>query len=193
MSNDNNNYKDELFLSCPNCQKGRLVIHKTIYEVKHGDKLLIIKLECDKCNYVKNDVIPAETSIKPGISILKVDNENDLKSKIFRSSSAKLEIPELELVIEPGPYAGFFFTNVEGVLDRFLRASKIIYNDVKNDITQNQEIEQAIEDIQKAMDGKLKFTIKITDPLGGSYIVPIDKSKYTFIPLNDLKKENNKK
>ncbi|MHA1272705.1 MAG: hypothetical protein ACTSQS_04635, partial [Promethearchaeota archaeon] len=73
------------------------------------------------------------------------------------------------------------------------RASKIIYNDVKNDITQYQEIEQAIKDIQKAMEGKLKFTIKITDPYGGSYIVPIDKSKYTFIPLNDSKKENNEK
>ena len=38
------------------------------------------------------------------------------------------------------------------------------------------------------MKGRLKFTLIITDTQGGSYIIPHDKSKYTFEKLkkNDL-------
>ena len=77
--------------------------------------MLILKFECDKCNYSKNDIIPIETKMGPGIMSLKVEDERDLKSKIYRSSTGKLEIPELELIVDPGPAAKFYYTNVEGV------------------------------------------------------------------------------
>ena len=34
--------------------------------------------------------------------------------------------------------------------------------------------------LKQAIDGKFKFTLKITDIQGGSYIIPQNKSKYTF-------------
>lgn len=180
MSEEAKKTEEEFTLTCPACQDGVIDIHKVIYQAADGDKLLILRFECQKCDYLKNDIIPVETEMKPGILTLRIENEEDLKSKLFRSAGAKLEIPELDLEISPGPSAQFYFTNIEGVLDRFLQAAKIMKRDIQNDKHAELEIDKAIKEIQKAMIGELPFTLKIKDPIGGSYIIPIDKSKYSF-------------
>jgi zinc finger protein len=91
----------------------KIEISKVTYDVPDGDKILIIKFECNLCNYSNNDIIPLTTNFAPGIMKLKVSNEDDLKSKIYRSPVGSLEIPELELVVNPGPRADFYYTNVE--------------------------------------------------------------------------------
>jgi zinc finger protein len=110
--------KEELDFDCPVCKKGQLILSKTIHNLPDGDKILIMKFECNKCDFTKNDIIPVDTPIKPSKFILKVNEKEDLESKIFRSFSGVLEIPELEIEIEPGPAADFFITNVEGILQR---------------------------------------------------------------------------
>ncbi|MHA1150256.1 MAG: ZPR1 zinc finger domain-containing protein [Promethearchaeota archaeon] len=191
MSEEAKKTEEDFSLKCPVCADGIIQIHKAIYKAVDGDKLLILRFECQKCDYLKNDIIPIETDMKPGILTLRVENEEDLKSKIFRSSGAELKIPELELEIKPGPSAQFYFTNIEGVLDRFLQAAKIIKRDIKDDKIAIREIDQAINEIQNAMDGKIPFTLKITDPNGGSYIIPKSKSKYSFEEIfpNESSKE----
>jgi zinc finger protein len=111
---------------------------------------------------------------------LKVTNERDLKSKIYRSPTGKLEIPELELLVEPGPRADFYYTNVEGILYRFESAVSIYRNNLKEGDSELQEIENIINQLHQALEGKFPFTLKITDLGGGSYIIPKDKSKYKF-------------
>jgi C4-type Zn-finger protein len=86
----------------------------------------------------------------------------------------------LDLKVEPGPAAEFYYTNIEGILFRFERAVEIYYNDLDTDHPEKNEIREALKDLKKAMKGDLEFTLKITDPGGGSYIIPIDKSKYKF-------------
>ncbi|MHA2394572.1 MAG: hypothetical protein ACXAEX_21800, partial [Promethearchaeota archaeon] len=83
--------------SCPSCENGIINIIKSVYDLPDGDKMLILKFECDTCIFHKNDVIPLTTNMDPGIMTLKVTTEEDLKSKIYRSPVGKLEIPELEL------------------------------------------------------------------------------------------------
>ena len=190
MSEKAKQTEEEFSLKCPACQEGIIKIYKSVYEAADGDKLLILKFECPKCDYLKNDIIPVETEMKPGIITLKVENEEDLKSKLFRSAGATLEIPEIDLEIRPGPSAQFYFTNVEGVLDRFLQAAKIMKRDLKEDKQASIEIDKAIEEIEEAMNGSLPFTLKIEDPLGGSYIVPIDKSKYSFADIRKNKSDH---
>ena len=119
--------------------------------------------------------------------ILKVSNENDLKSKIYRSPTGELEIPELDLKVDPGPSADFYYTNVEGILFRFEQAVEIYHNSLDDNHPEKSEIRDTLEDLQKAMKGQLKFTLKITDPTGGSYIIPEDSSKYTIKKIENLK------
>jgi zinc finger protein len=121
----------------------------------------------------------------PGIMTLRVEEEKDLKSKVYRSPVGKLEIPELELIVEPGPRAGFFFTNVEGILLRFEDAVSIYLKSLNKEEPELVEIEEIKRKLALAREGKFNFTLKITDPQGGSYIIPVDESKYSFLKLEE--------
>jgi zinc finger protein len=171
---------------CPSCQKGTIDITKSIYDLPDGDKMLILKFECSNCNFHKNDIIPLTTNMEPGIMTLQILNENDLKSKIYRSPTGKLEIPELELVVEPGPRADFYYTNVQGVLFRFENAVSIYRNNLDENDLEKKEIDELSNKLKQAIDGKLKFTLKITDTQGGSYIIPQDKLKYKFTKIEKM-------
>ncbi|NVM20003.1 MAG: ZPR1 zinc finger domain-containing protein [Candidatus Lokiarchaeota archaeon] len=180
MANKERNNEIIYSFKCPSCQEGTINIFKSIYDLPDGDKMLILKFECNICNFHKNDVIPLTTNMEPGIMTLQITNEEDLKSKIYRSPVGKLEIPELELIVEPGPRADFYYTNVEGILYRFESAVSIYKNNLEKNDPEISEIEELLDNLQKAMDGRFKFTLVITDPQGGSYIIPQKKSKYTF-------------
>ena len=190
MSENAKETEEEFSFKCPSCKNGTITINKTIYDSKDGDKMLILKFECAECNFTKNDIIPMATNMIPGIITLKVKSENDLKSKIYRSPTGKLEIPELELQVEPGPRADFYFTNVEGILLRFEKAVKIYKNSLVDTDPQFKEIEEILEDLYKAIKGEFAFTLKITDPVGGSYIIPQIDTGYAFEELKQSKTNN---
>ncbi|TFF84354.1 MAG: ZPR1 zinc finger domain-containing protein [Promethearchaeota archaeon] len=185
MSEKAKKSEKEFSFQCPVCKKGIITIQKTVYDLPDKDKMLIIKFECNTCNYSNNDIIPLTTNFKPGVISLKVKDEIDLKSKVYRSPVGKLEIPELELAVEPGPSANFYYTNVEGILLRFENAVSIYKNNLDNDDPQIDEIEALLENIQKAIEGKFEFTLKISDKGGGSYIIPQNKSNYSFKAINN--------
>jgi len=174
---------------CPSCGIGTIDIIKSIYDLPDGDKMLILKFECGNCNFHKNDVIPLTTNMDPGIMTLKVTNEEDLKSKIYRSPLGKLEIPELELIVEPGPRADFYYTNVEGILYRFESAVSIYRKNLENNDPELNEIDDILNNLKKALEGNYEFTLILTDPQGGSYIIPQNKSKYKFEKLGIEKLE----
>jgi len=178
---------------CPSCKNGLITIEKSIYDSQDGDKLLILKFECNECNFSKNDIVPMATKMIPGIITLKVKNERDLRSKIYRSPTGKLEIPELELLVEPGPRADFYFTNVEGILIRFEKAVRIYKNTLEVTDPQYKEIEEILDDLSKAMKGKLEFILKITDPVGGSYIIPQEDTEYNFEEITNSTMNNEEK
>lgn len=180
MSEKAKKSEEDFFLNCPACKQGKIKIKKVVYDLPDGDKMLILKFECNICNFHNNDIIPLTTKMEPGIMILKVTEEEDLKSKIYRSPLGKLEIPELELNVEPGPGADFYFTNVEGILFRFEAAVSIYRKNLEENDPQIKEIDDILNNLKKAMEGKFKFTLKLTDPQGGSYIIPQDESKYRF-------------
>lgn len=180
MSEKTKDSDRDFSFKCPACSEGLIKIQKTIYDLPDKDKMLIIKFVCDQCNFSKNDIIPLTTNFEPGIMILKVTNLEDLNSKIYRSPTGKLEIPELELYVTPGPNAEFYYTNVEGILYRFENAVSIYKNNLKKDDPELREVDGILKGIKRALDGELKFTLKITDNGGGSYIIPQDKSKYRF-------------
>ncbi|NVM44095.1 MAG: ZPR1 zinc finger domain-containing protein [Candidatus Lokiarchaeota archaeon] len=185
MSEKRNSEELDFSFKCPLCDKGKIKISKTTYDVPDGDKMLIIKFECDICEFSNNDVIPLTANNTPGIITLRVTNESDLKSKIYRSPVGRLEIPELELFVEPGPRADFYYTNVEGILFRFENAVSIYRKNLEDDDVQIEEIDEVLQNLNEALKGDFKFTLIITDRGGGSYIIPEDESKYSFEKLEN--------
>ena len=180
VSEKRNSEEVDFSFKCPSCDKGKIKITKTTYDVPDGDKMLLIKFECNNCEFSNNDIIPLTINSAPGIMTLRISNERDLKSKIYRSPVGRLEIPELELFVQPGPRADFYYTNVEGILFRFENAVAIYRKNLEKDDTQIGEIDSILQDLHKALDGEFEFTLIITDSGGGSYIIPEDESKYSF-------------
>ena len=78
MSEKSKNEEIEFSFKCPSCVKGIIKILKTTYDVPDGDKMLLIKFECNTCNFTNNDIIPLTTHNTPGKMTLRVSNEKDL-------------------------------------------------------------------------------------------------------------------
>lgn len=189
MSAEKRNSEIVYSFKCPSCESGTIDIVKSVYDLPDGDKMLILKFECGNCNFHKNDIIPLTTNMDPGIMTLKVTNEEDLKSKIYRSPVGKLEITELELIVEPGPRADFYYTNVEGILSRFESAVSIYRKSLENNDPELNGIDDILNNLKKASEGNYEFTLILTDPQGGSYIIPQNKSKYKFEKFDRKKSE----
>ena len=161
MSDENRKNNIVYSFKCPSCQEGTINLTKNIYNLPDGDKMLILKFECNTCKFHKNDIIPLTTNMEPGILTLQIKNEDDLKSKIYRSPVGKLEIPELELIVEPGPRADFYYTNVQGILFRFENAVSIYRNNLEENDPEKSEIDELMFNLKQAIEGKFKFTLKI--------------------------------
>ncbi|MHA1805758.1 MAG: ZPR1 zinc finger domain-containing protein [Promethearchaeota archaeon] len=179
--NKSNAYSEDKFsFKCPVCEEGILEIFHHVHDLPDGDKMLIIKFECNHCNFHKNDIIPLTTNVEAGIMTLRISCPEDLKSKIYRSPTGKLEIPELGLLVEPGPKSDFYITNVEGILERFKEAVLIFLKDMPPNDPEREKIVKILEDLDKALEGNLNFTVILTDSEGGSYILPVNASTYSF-------------
>jgi C4-type Zn-finger protein len=85
MSEKAKETEEEFSFKCPACNDGTINLIKTVYDITDGDKMLIIKFECNKCLFTKNDVIPLTTRLEPGIITLRMKMTSNLKSIVHLS------------------------------------------------------------------------------------------------------------
>ena len=163
---------------CPDCRNGEIVMNRTIYKLPDGEDILILLLECDNCHSMQRDIIPLKNAFKPGIYELKVDDD-DFTHKIMRGASGILRIPEFDIESERGPSAKFLLTNVERILLQMKEATEFLLQ--SDDLNEQNAAKKTLEELNLALQGKLKFTIVLEDRKGGSYIVPSNPEKLTFI------------
>ena len=88
---------------------------------------------------------------------------------VARSNTASVEIPELEVRLDPAGHSQAFVTNVEGVLMRFEEALDKLK--ALGEATENIETDRIRKKIRLAKEGKFPFTLIIEDPQGNSTIV----------------------
>ncbi len=170
---------NELFIdeTCPACNSKELWIRTVSYkEPLSEDELLLMSIVCKKCGYKKSDIIPMAPSamVKGNKYILTITEPGDLESKLFRSPSATIEIPELEITLEPAANADFFLTNVERILMKFKDICEYMKRDT-NDEDITSILNKKIEQIDIFMKGMEKFTLILEDPEKYSYIIPVRK------------------
>jgi len=103
--------------------------------------------------------------------ILKIASPEDLETKIYRASTGSIEIPELEMILEPGIQADFFITNIERVLLKFKEICEYMLKDNEN-VTIKDLLEKRIRDIGDLLAVKREFTLILEDPEGFSYVLP---------------------
>lgn len=162
-------------ITCPACGREGLEIREVPYDIPGFGKTLLITMYCPSCGLRHRDVLCLEFG-EPRRYEFTVEGPEDLKVRVIRSSSATIRIPELGVLIEPGPASEGFISNVEGVLDR---AEAVVAMMVRlaEKPEEKARASEALAKIWDAREGRLRFTLIIEDPLGNSLIAPPDRRR----------------
>ncbi|TGC10550.1 ZPR1 zinc finger domain-containing protein [Methanolobus halotolerans] len=156
--------------SCPLCQK-ELIINWQGDDIPYFGEIMYVAARCE-CGFRFTDTIIL-TQSDPVRYELKIGKLGDLGSRVVRSTSGTIRIPELGIDVEPGSMSDSYVTNIEGVLDRILNvvvtATRWAEDEGDDEkYSRGLEIQQILRD---AMDGTKELTVVIEDPLGNSAII----------------------
>jgi zinc finger protein len=184
MTEDNITYNNEIMYSdCPVCggEKTLEITNRTDNIPYFGD-ILETAVSCKNCGYQSSDSIALEHN-DPVKYTLKIDNSK-LNTRVAKSQSATITLPELGLKVEPGPKSQGYVSNVEGILNRFesavIRAIKLEGDEIDDDVRENAL--NIIEFISKIKLGELSTILILEDPFGNSVIDDDDADKELLTP-----------
>lgn len=152
---------------CPSCGRELKVVVAT-YEVPFFGNVLLTSISCE-CGFKHADSVVTEIK-EPTRYKIKI-NKNNLYTKVIRSSSGTIRIPELGISIEPGPASQAFITNLEGILDRVEGIVRTAMRWNSEDEKKVQKCEWILKRIAKTIEGEEELTLILEDPFGNSVIV----------------------
>lgn len=175
---------NEMIITCPTCHEKESAksIMKEI-EIPHFGKVLETTIVCENCNYKHNDVIALEQK-EPAKHQLKITKKT-LSSRVVRSQSATVSIPEIGVKVEPGPKSEGYVSNVEGIIVRFENAVKRALN-LFSDKDSLEKAENILEKLDELKKGKIEAELIIEDPFGQSNIVD-SSAIITLLTKEELK------
>ena len=173
---------DKYLTTCPSCGNNSFSLVEFSYKTPFFGEILILSGKCSKCGYRYFDAVNLEEH-RPVRFVLRVRDVKELNSMVIKSSTARIEIPELGVTIEPGPSAQAYISTVEGILYRVLDVLEAFS-------TENRENYEAKRgEIMNAINGKIKFTFILEDPYGNSLIIPKSKEDLEIKYLDEARME----
>ena len=179
MNKEDITFNNEVMYSdCPVCggEKTLEVTNRTDNIPYFGD-ILETAVSCKNCGYQSSDSISLEHN-DPVRYILEI-NDSKLNSRVAKSQTATVTIPELGLKVEPGPKSQGYVSNVEGILNRFesavIRALKLEGDEIDHDVRENAL--NIIECLSKIKMGEFSTLLILEDPFGNSVIDDDDAEK----------------
>ena len=161
-------------IPCPICSRhGEVNMIAHISEIPYFGEHTQVTVMCHSCGWRQTDFIPAEGKKAGGWTLI-LENEEQLKSRIVRSSSCTVSILELDLQVNPGSSSTGYVSNVEGVLNRFTKIIDMVLGDLDDEdsneeITRLKDMKYQIENV--GTDDDIKLTIEFLDPHGHSMII----------------------
>ncbi len=154
-------------IPCPNCG-GELRTLVTTYDVPFFGRVLITSISCE-CGFRHADSVVVDTK-EPTRYTIKI-NKHNLFTKVIRSTSGTIRIPEIGVSIEPGPASQAFITNLEGVLDRVEGIVRTAMRWNANDERKVKKCQWILERIRNTIEGDDELTLILEDPFGNSLII----------------------
>lgn len=151
------------------CHTKNLVLSEEEKDVPHFGKVFLFSMNCSNCKYSVSDVECAEVH-EPSRYIFTIESEKDLNTKVVKSSTAMVKIPQLKMDMSPGPASIGFISNMEGLLKKF---EDILVNERDNseDDESRKEAKNLLKKIWKVKCGDVPLKIVIEDPNGNSAIL----------------------
>jgi zinc finger protein len=176
----------ETLAFCPLCQE-ELTMHWQRDNIPYFGEVMYVSAKC-RCGFRFTDTMIL-ASKEPMRYELQIENLEDLDTRVIRSSSGTIRIPEMGVTIEPGTVSDSYVTNIEGVLQRvkgvLITASKWVHEDEQK-FARSQELLCMLEEVLK---GDRRITLIIEDPLGNSAIIS-KKAAATKLSKEEAEKLN---
>lgn len=125
---------------------------------------------CDKCGH-KSTEIKQGGGLSDGGTKIKFDVKKpvDLNRDVFKSDTTYLEIPEVDLELQPGTL-GSMYTTVEGLLDKIITHLEEVNPFGRGDSDTNIVFMEFIDKLKSLMNGDKPFTLILDDPLSNCFI-----------------------
>ncbi len=152
---------------CPLCGS-RIALRWYFDKIPYFDEILCISSNC-KCGFRYADTFVLSQK-EPVQYEFFVSSPEDLNTRVVRSNSGSIYIPELGVDIEPGALAEAFISNVEGVLNRVEAVVETAKSWVETE-EQKRKAEEVLSKIAAIKRGEQTMTLIIKDPLGNSAIL----------------------
>ncbi|EFO18780.1 Zpr1-PA [Loa loa] len=155
---------------CVNCHRNG-VTRILCTRIPFYRQIIVMSFSCGHCGYSNNELQSGEAAQEHGIEIvLHVENLLDWNRQVIKSEYAEVEIKELELTIPPKSQSGEI-TTVEGILRRVITGLSQDQNRRRQcDPESAGKIDEFIKRAQRLVDLQEKFTLKIKDVSGNSFI-----------------------
>ncbi len=163
---------------CPVCGgENTLNVTNKTDNIPYFGNILETAVKCSNCGYQSADNICLDHH-DPSRYILKINDEK-LNSRVAKSQTATISIPELGLKVEPGSKSQGYVSNVEGILNRFEDAVKraLTLDINENSQSINENALNILDLIQSVKEGKLTTDLIVEDPFGNSLIDDVDAKK----------------
>tara|TARA_B100001094_G_scaffold185365_1_gene179591 strand:- start:3721 stop:4305 length:585 start_codon:yes stop_codon:yes gene_type:complete len=162
-------------MACPMCQKeGQLAMMAHVDEIPYFGEHTQVTVLCHACGWRQTDFIPAEGR-KPGGWNFEITSQKDLNARVIRSSSCTVSIPELDLEVNPGGNATGYVTNMEGLLNRFIKIIEMVMKDLDESEEENlSTLRNMLHRLENAgLEGE-GLLVELLDPHGLSQILHPD-------------------
>ena len=161
----------EMKMDCPVCGGKNTATYTTqTHELAYFGEIVESTIQCERCGFRHNDIITTEQK-DPAKHSLIISKKN-LDSRVVRSQSATVSLPEIGIKVEPGPKSEGYISNVEGVLIRFRDATERALN-MFTDAKSQENGKKVLENINKVLDGEMETLLLIEDPFGQSKIMDV--------------------
>lgn len=172
-----------MFSDCPVCNsKGTLEVKNITENIPYFGDILETSVYCSSCGYQSSDNISLEQN-EPSRYTLTINSEK-LNTRVAKSQTATITVPELGIKVEPGPKSQGYVSNVEGILSRFeeavIRAIKLEGENIDSQIEENAL--NIIELINNVKMGELETLLILEDPFGNSVIDDDDANHELLTP-----------
>ncbi|MFH1751694.1 MAG: ZPR1 zinc finger domain-containing protein [archaeon] len=161
---------ESMAIECPSCSN-QAIASEVEEKVPVFGTVLISSIACNKCGFKLSEVMPTAEH-EPTRYTIKVSDVKDLETKVIKSSTTTLRIPELGVLIEPSPTAEGYFTNIEGVLKRLEDVAKKMSVKTNND--QSDEARLARKELARFTEtrkGGINFTLILECPFGSGALI----------------------
>ena len=177
---------DEVFSfpsTCSSCGHELETLMKPI-NIPYFQDVILMSTNCYACGYRDTEVKSGGKISPKGKRIeLKVEagDEDALSRDLLKSDTCGLEIPEIDLVLQPGTLGGRF-TTVEGILNEIYDelSTKVFrtgdsshagIGQIGQDHTKDDRgFETFLQNLKDVIEVKIPFTLILDDPVSNSYL-----------------------